>query len=150
MKGWMSVPLITILSTLVTVSGSVFLVKADESDMVEGDVIMINCDGYKKDRKGPVIFNHKKHAREYQISCWDCHHIYKGEKNIWSPWGKTQKCRDCHDTLQNQGEVAMLQKAYHLKCRDCHEALNKEGKNSGPYKECAGCHEKKDYQGGCS
>ena len=95
----------------------------------ELEVITIDNKGYKKDRKGPAKFEHVKHARDYKISCWECHHEYKDNQdaqesqvsqeaqvsedigstegaentnkneenpNIYSPWGKTKKCSECH------------------------------------------------------
>ena len=104
------------------------------------DSILIDNEGYKKQRKGPVEFSHLEHAREYKLSCWDCHHDYKDEENVWVPWGKTQKCSACHDPKKKQGNVANLQKAFHLNCRNCHKDLLKQDKDTGPYRECSGCH----------
>ncbi|MFO7738190.1 MAG: cytochrome c3 family protein [Desulfatiglandaceae bacterium] len=107
------------------------------------DIIMIDNEGYKKDRRGPVAFSHKKHAREYKILCWECHHEYESDENIWAPWGATKKCSQCHDPLiQEQNEIK-LQTAYHLNCKGCHMSLAKADQKAGAFRKCNGCHVKK-------
>ena len=110
----------------------------------ELDSILIDNKGYKKQRKGPVEFTHLEHAKDYKLSCWDCHHDYKDEENVWVPWGTTQKCSECHDPQKKQDKVASLQKAFHLNCRNCHKALQQQDKDTGPYRECSGCHTKSE------
>ena len=140
----------------------------------ELEIITIENTGYDKDRKGPAEFEHVKHAREYQISCWDCHHEYKddqqieqptetakseqGEKtvqdeepkepkpkhltdqNIWSPWGKTKKCSECHDPKEKKDDVIMLQAAYHRNCKTCHTEKRIFDNDVLAYRKCTGCH----------
>lgn len=108
----------------------------------ELDHIIINNSDYKKDRKGPVPFPHRKHALDYQVSCWDCHHIYEGEVNEWAPWGETYKCIECHDPLEKVGNTEKLQTAYHLSCKKCH--LEKKIFEDEPlaYRRCSTCHVK--------
>ncbi|MBN2419472.1 MAG: cytochrome c3 family protein, partial [Deltaproteobacteria bacterium] len=118
----------------------------------ELEIITIDNKGYAKDRKDPAKFEHVKHAREYKISCWECHHEYKEEQpgaepvqevkneqpsqgeegvekvipkelsaeNIWSPWGITKKCSECHDPQEKKNDVIKLQAAYHKSCKNCH------------------------------
>jgi len=105
------------------------------------DVITIDNQGYKKKRKGPVEFSHLEHAQNYGLSCWDCHHDYKDGENVWVPWGTTQKCSECHDPQIKKDNIPRLQKAFHLNCRNCHKELQKKGENTGPYRECSGCHQ---------
>jgi hypothetical protein len=106
------------------------------------DVIMIDNKGYKKDRKGPVRFTHKQHARVYKILCWECHHVYDQGENVWVPWGETKKCRQCHDPIKNEPTNKKLQKAYHYNCKVCHEALAKKSKEKTirDAKKCTNCH----------
>ncbi|MEJ2724750.1 MAG: cytochrome c3 family protein [Deltaproteobacteria bacterium] len=106
------------------------------------NVIVINNEGYETNRKGPVIFTHLKHARYYEVSCWDCHHEYEDGKNVWAPWTGTVKCSECHMPSMNVEGVMNLQKAYHVNCKGCHEERAKEGKTHGPYRKCYGCHER--------
>lgn len=106
------------------------------------DVIIIDNDGYKKDRRGPVKFTHLNHARDYKIICWDCHHDIKDEKNSWKPWENTQKCNECHDPVKELQSSMKLQKAFHMNCKTCHKTLSEQEKNTGPFKKCYGCHEK--------
>ena len=108
------------------------------------DVILLNNQGYKKKRKGPVEFTHKKHAYEYRFLCWDCHHDYKDGQNIWVPWGETKRCSQCHDPRKKEPNKIMLQKAFHYQCKGCHKELEKIGRKAGAYKKCGGCHQKKE------
>ncbi len=106
------------------------------------DVIRIENEGYKHDRKGPVEFNHTKHARDYKVSCWDCHHVYKDGINVWSPLAKTAKCSQCHHPLKKEGMAMKLQTAYHVNCKNCHKTLAESNQSTGPYRKCYGCHER--------
>jgi hypothetical protein len=106
------------------------------------DVVIIDNTGYKRDKKGAVEFSHEKHARDYDVNCWDCHHVYEGDNNVWAPWGETQKCMECHDPLSNENNPIKLQKAYHLNCKGCHKELQEENKDSGAARKCGGCHQK--------
>jgi hypothetical protein len=106
------------------------------------DVIIIDNEGYKKDRRGPVEFSHKKHAREYNLLCWECHHEYEGGENIWAPWDETRKCRQCHDPVKSEPNEIKLQKAYHLNCKGCHMGLAEAAQKAGAFKKCNGCHAK--------
>lgn len=107
------------------------------------DVIIISNDVYDKDRKGPVTFSHRKHAKDYGISCWDCHHVYEEGINTWSPWEGADKCSDCHDPDEKMDGAMKLQTAYHVNCKNCHKDMAKEKKTTGPYRKCLTCHQKK-------
>jgi hypothetical protein len=48
------------------------------------DDIVINTEGWPKDKYEPTTLSHKKHATEYKIPCKDCHHVYKDGKNVWA------------------------------------------------------------------
>ena len=108
----------------------------------EFDLITIENEGYSKDRKGPVKFNHVRHALNDKILCWECHHDYTDKKNNWSPWGTTERCVECHMPSEDMENVPNLQKAYHLNCRNCHKTLEGPQKKNAPYRTCYGCHEK--------
>lgn len=179
------------------------------------EVITIDNKGYKKDRKGPAKFEHVKHAREYKISCWECHHEYKEDQqseqpvamveeqveganpteemvevedvvkvediadaedaeytedaedaaqveeeqtekdlkseqplpkeltaqNIWSPWGITKKCSECHDPQVKKKDVIKLQAAYHKNCKNCHKERRIYGNKILDYRKCTTCHQ---------
>ncbi len=140
------------------------------------EVITIDNKGYKKIRKGPVKFEHIKHARDYKISCWECHHDYNKDSNnkwivpkpqvaqeiqnaegngtgitkeeeaqenlnIWTPWGKTKKCIECHDPKEKKDNVIMLQAAYHKNCKGCHIERRIYKNNYLAYRDCTKCHE---------
>lgn len=117
------------------------------------DIIIINNQGYKEDRKEPVRFEHKRHAMENKITCFECHHEYKTDEaeaeeieekeNLYDPWKETKKCSKCHDPLEIKEKAPKLQAAYHLSCKGCHE--NKKifkDKPQGPleYRKCTPCH----------
>jgi FtsZ-interacting cell division protein ZipA len=157
----------------------------------ELEVITIDNKGYIKDRKDPAKFEHVKHAREYAISCWECHHEYKEKQtseqpvqevktedttdqaaqevkteqaaeqtvqneegakkekvvpkelsaeNIWSPWGKTKKCAECHDPKEKKNDVIKLQAAYHKNCKNCHMERRIYGDDILAYRKCTSCH----------
>ena len=110
------------------------------------NIILLNNEGYKKKRKGPVEFTHKDHAYADRLFCWDCHHDYKDGQNVWVPWGETKKCIECHDPKKKEPNKMMLQKAFHHQCKGCHKELAKQKKKTGAYKKCAGCHLKKEKQ----
>ncbi len=107
------------------------------------DVIRIDNDIYERDRKGPVIFSHRKHALDYKILCWDCHHDYDNEGiNVWNPWDETLACSECHDPTEAFDDVMKLQTAYHVNCKNCHKAMARDDKKTGPHRKCLTCHEK--------
>ena len=108
------------------------------------NVILLNNQAYKKKRKGPVEFTHKKHAYDYRLFCWDCHHEYKDGQNIWVPWGETKECSQCHDPKKKEPNKIMLQKAFHFECKGCHKQMEKIGRKAGAYDKCGGCHMKKE------
>ncbi len=101
------------------------------------DEIQISSEGYKKDRKGPVSFQHMKHAVDYGVACTDCHHDYVDGKNVWKNGDPVKKCIDCHDPQKKQGNVMKLNLAFHKNCKDCHKA---SGKDEAPYQKCSDCH----------
>jgi hypothetical protein len=109
------------------------------------DDIMIQSEGYTKDKKGPVKLSHKKHVDEYKVVCNECHHEYneKGE-NTWKEGLPVKKCSACHDPKEKKGKVMKLQNAYHRNCKNCHKAYIKDhAESKAPYRKCNDCHEKK-------
>jgi hypothetical protein len=115
--------------------------KADPTNL---NLILLNNQGYKKKRKGPVEFTHKKHVYQYKAVCWNCHHEYKDGQNVWVPWGETKRCNQCHDPKSKEHNKIMLQKAFHYQCKGCHKDLAKKMLKTGPYRKCGGCHLKKE------
>jgi hypothetical protein len=102
--------------------------------------LVINDQGYKSVKKGPVPFNHQAHAEDYGVACDECHHVYKNGKNVWEEGDQVQKCIACHDPRESKGDVKKLQIAFHRNCIDCHK---ESGSTEAPYKRCYGCHKKK-------
>jgi len=102
--------------------------------------MMIDNEGYKSDRKGPVPFSHQTHAEDYGLSCDECHHVYESGKNVWEEGDEVQKCTTCHDPKESKGDVKKLQLAFHRNCKNCHR---ESGSEDAPYKTCYGCHQKK-------
>jgi len=107
------------------------------------DEVVLENEGYAKDKKGAVKLSHKKHSADYKVACTDCHHVYKDGKNVWKEGDPVQKCSECHNPEAKEGDAMKLQNAYHKNCKDCHKALQAEGKPTGPFKKCNDCHEKK-------
>jgi predicted nucleic acid-binding Zn ribbon protein len=108
------------------------------------DTIMIDNQGYKADKKGPVKFTHKAHTVDHKVACTECHHKYENGKNVWKEGDPVKKCADCHSPLKKQGKVIKLKNAYHKNCKNCHKKLIKAGKTKkAPFKKCNDCHAKK-------
>lgn len=103
------------------------------------DEIIIQNQGYKEIKKGPVKFDHKKHRVDYKLACTECHHNYKDGKNVWKEGDPVKKCSECHDPLKKEDNRDKLQNAYHKECKDCHKKVDKKA----PYQKCNDCHEKK-------
>ncbi len=127
---------------LVAVTGIVFLTVGALTAADVPDEILIQNEGYKKDKKGPVKLSHKKHSVDYKIACNECHHEYKDGKNVWKEGEPVKKCSACHNPKKKDGKVMKLQNAYHKNCKTCHKAAAKEGKKA-PFKKCNNCHGKK-------
>jgi len=129
---------------MVVLAGLLFLTVGVLTAADVPDEVVIDCTGYKKNKKGPVKLTHKKHSVDYKVACTDCHHEYKDGKNVYKEGDPVKKCGDCHDPLKKQGKIHKLQNAYHKNCKNCHKALVKEGKSKkAPFKKCNDCHEKK-------
>ncbi len=79
-----------------------------------------------KTNAGKVIFDHKVHSMEYDISCTDCHHNYEKGGEMPSP------CIECH--FKGAEDVSPRATAFHSQCIDCHK-----GQEAGPVK-CGECH----------
>ena len=137
--GFSKIWLIVILCVSI---GIIFTLKAGVTEMHEFDVIILDKNDFPKRRKGPVRFEHRKHALNYNVSCWDCHHEYEDGKNIYSPWNSTLQCADCHDPETKEDNIVKLQTAFHLSCKTCHEKEKIFGDNPLAYRECNRCHEK--------
>ena len=98
--------------------------------------ITINNKGYRRKANNPVLFPHLAHSEDYGIECRECHHEYKGGKNVWEEGDLVKRCIICHSPTKRQGHVLRLVFAYHFNCRGCHKEME-----SGPV-ECRDCHKK--------
>ena len=76
----------------------------------------------------PVSFEHLDH-RETQ--CADCHHNFLDDTG-----GGT--CYNCHKYTPDIAPD--IEKMFHDFCFACHVTTRREGEDSGPMRECAGCH----------
>ncbi|MBN1849525.1 MAG: cytochrome c3 family protein [Deltaproteobacteria bacterium] len=125
------------------VIGEIYIASGQEDvDPQDLDTITINNPDYEKDRKGPVVFPHRKHALDYKVLCWECHHNYDDKANVWSPWDETEKCIACHDPSEADGDIVKLQTAYHLNCKICHtERKILQTEDPLAYRKCTTCHE---------
>jgi hypothetical protein len=126
------------------ITGEIYIVSGQEdSESRDLDTIIINNTDYDNDRKGPVAFPHRKHALDYKVLCWDCHHNYDDDQvNVWSPWEGTEKCIDCHDPTEADGKILKLQTAYHVNCKTCHVEQKIFDDDPLAYRKCTTCHEK--------
>jgi len=108
--------------------------------MPDKDLVIDSKDVYKKKKKSPVIFPHKKHK---EFKCVQCHHEIKDGKNVWKEGQEVKKCSVCHK-LKKDGKVKKLEKAYHDQCIKCHKKFKKKrGKDKTGPTSCSKCHPKK-------
>jgi cytochrome c553 len=145
MKKKILVPCILILVGVVFITVGVLLAAdvATKTTTPGGTTInnelTINNTGYSKDIKGPVVFHHLKHSKDYKVACTDCHHEYKDGKNIWKEGTAVKTCVTCHDPEKDQDNAKKLQTAFHTNCKECHK---KSGKETAPSTKCNDCHSK--------
>jgi hypothetical protein len=126
---------------LIVFAGLVFLAVGALTAADVPEDILIENEGYKSDKKGPVKLSHKKHSTDYGAACTDCHHEYEGDKNVWKEGQPVKKCAECHDPQKTEGNVKRLMTAYHNNCKDCHK---QHPDTNAPYKKCNDCHQKKN------
>ena len=116
-------------------AGLLFLVSGILSAADVPDTVVIENEGYKNDKKGSVELSHLKHSAEYEVSCDCCHHVYVDGENVWKEGDETQKCVECHDPNNSEGDVKKLQTSFHNNCRNCHKETG-----GGPTTKCNDCH----------
>ena len=133
-----SIAVIVVLAfAMAALVGTAAIAQDTKSGKVE-DTFKIKDPLFKKLKKAPVSFPHKKHSVDYKLACTECHHIYKDGKNVFKPGDKVQMCSKCHTSpKKNKGKMLSLYNAYHKNCRTCHKKAKK-----GPTK-CNQCHPKK-------
>lgn len=103
---------------------------------------------YRSDT-GSVIFQHARHAADYGVSCFDCHHHPSDDdeakvacsechlKNPGEDAPPPEKCLDCHgeDEIEDT-EMPSQPDASHDQCSACHSGIG-----AGPLKQaCSECH----------
>lgn len=116
--------------------------KATEKQSMPDEIVIEN-EGYKSDKKGPVTLSHQDHIDNYDVACTECHHEYQDGNNIWKEGEPVKKCVECHSPLKSEDKVKKLQLAFHKNCKNCHKKLAKEGiAEEAPYKKCNDCHQK--------
>ncbi len=104
-------------------------------------VVLDNSKVSGKRTRPAVDFPHNRHA-EAGISCKDCHHLYKDEKNVLDEGSLEEgkegiRCSACHGSKSR----VKLERAFHDQCIGCHRKFQKENKKTGPL-FCGGCHVK--------
>ncbi len=145
----------SLLMLAVAATAVVFLFSVVYAAQKAADTMTMNSGVYSKHKKTLVTFTHKKHNVKYKIGCAECHHVYKGGKNVWKEGAKVQKCDACHKEAKapkvKEGEKGPSKKekikkyhysAIHENCKACHKDLKKAGKPTGPT-TCKDCHPKK-------
>jgi hypothetical protein len=76
----------------------------------------------------PVTFDHGDHT---ETNCINCHHDYNDDSG-------GGLCFSCHK--QSPEIAADMELMFHNFCFECHVTKRQEGKDSGPQRECSGCH----------
>ncbi len=76
----------------------------------------------------PVLFDHADHSTS---QCIECHHNFVDDTG-----GGT--CYNCHKYTEDI--AADMEKMFHDFCFGCHVQTRLEGEESGPMRECKGCH----------
>jgi len=76
----------------------------------------------------PVTFEHIDHTA---TGCAQCHHNFIDESG-----GGT--CYNCHK--YSPDVIGDMEQTFHDFCFDCHVSTRLEGEDSGPMRECSGCH----------
>ena len=105
---------------------------------------------FKTHTKGEVRFTHERHAKDYNIACDECHHVYKDGKNVWQQGMPVEKCQDCHDEATVKGEKKLapdvqkrnLKLAFHKNCVTCHRNVKKENPETTAPTTCTTCHKR--------
>ena len=127
---------LTVLAVAVLMCSVVLLGLSGAAEQKADEVMDIQAALWSTHTKGPVNFQHKKHAKEYNIKCESCHHVYKDGKNTWKEGDKVQKCMECHNEATIKGEKKLpkdkqalnLKLAYHKNCQGCHKKMKKQDK----------------------
>ena len=127
---------LTVLAVAVLMCSVALLGLSGAAEQKAAEVMDIQAKLWSEHTKGPVNFEHKKHAKEYNIKCEDCHHVYKDGKNTWKEGDKVQKCMECHNEATIKGEKKLskdkqalnLKLAFHSNCQGCHRDLKKKDK----------------------
>ena len=130
---------ILVASTSITIIAANFLPASDEQEMPEN--IVLDQEMCGKNRRSPVEFSHLSHAEDYGLSCDECHHDYVDGENIWKEEDWINKCIECHDPCESDGEVKKLKIAFHKNCIGCHRKIKSEwGSTDAPFRACKDCH----------
>ena len=113
------------------------------------DVIKMKDKAYGDDghTKGICEFQHKKHAKERDLKCGDCHHDDKGVALELKEGDNVKLCIECHKKPgeKPKGEAEKLEyhaEAMHGKCKKCHKTYNKKNNTKAAPTTCSGCHPK--------
>lgn len=135
------------------------------------DVIRLENKAYAKHKDAIVIFEHRKHAEEYQEKnpelynspCGECHHEEVNDKESKAlinlkEGDEVKNCIECHKKpeyikgkkakgLSKQQKREYHANAMHDNCKACHKKYNKKkklkskDKGYAPY-TCKSCHAK--------
>ena len=125
-----------------------------ESSLI--DVITMKNPAYPEHKKGIVLFTHKKHIEDYEISCGQCHHDKDGTPlNYLKENDKVDPCISCHakpgqaprpkdkKKLSQEEKLEYHAEALHENCIKCHKEHNKQNDTKAAPSTCSKCHPKK-------
>ena len=134
----------SLLFTIIMACAGIFLTSGVIIAAKIPETIVIDGQTYKKNKMGPVDFNHKKHFKDYKVKCTECHHEYAEGKNVWKANKPVKKCEECHapEKSPENPEKLKLMDAFHNNCRECHKTKVAEGIKA-PSEKCTNCHQKK-------
>lgn len=126
-------------SAFITIIAVNFLLASDEQELP--DNIILDQEMCGKNLRRPVEFSHLGHAEDYELSCKECHHDYMDDENIWEEGDWVNKCIECHDPCDSDGNVKKLKVAFHKNCIGCHKKIKSEwGSTDAPFRACKDCH----------
>ncbi len=118
------------------------------ADVPEQDVLMLNSSLFQEHRMPVVAFPHTFHYDDLGLDCTECHHLYKGGKNVWDEDQPVKKCQECHTDATTKNELRLpipkqklnLKLAFHNNCIGCHRKYNHENHVHTAPIRCQDCH----------
>ncbi|GAA6151080.1 cytochrome c3 family protein [Pseudoteredinibacter isoporae] len=83
-------------------------------------------------REAPLLDVYFVHKDHHQVGCAQCHHNYVDGT------GRQFGCYQCHK--EDESVNLLVEEQFHGLCRECHRERKAAGEESGPIRQCGGCH----------